>query len=53
MADRHKLTPVSFRPPAADRTWLYGYAQRSGHAVGELLREALALFRASKKDDQG
>jgi hypothetical protein len=52
--DRHKHTPVSFRPSSeGDRAWLYGYAKRTGRAVGKLLDEALSLLRASKEDEAG
>ena len=45
MADRHKLPPVAFRPPAADRAWLLAYAAETGRPVNAVLAEALAAYR--------
>lgn len=52
MADRHKASPISFRPTEDDREWLLEYAKRTGKAVNALLREALALLRDKKEEHQ-
>jgi hypothetical protein len=46
MPDRHKHSPVRFRPPEADRLWLLEYAAKMGRAVNAVLAEALAEYRA-------
>jgi hypothetical protein len=46
VADRHKHTPVRFRPPEADRTWLQDFAERTGRAVNAILTEALSQYRS-------
>ena len=49
MADRHKHTPVRFRPPEADRLWLLEYAAKMGRPVNAVLAEALAEYRAQRE----
>jgi hypothetical protein len=46
MPDRHKHTPIRFRPPEADRSWLLEFAAETGNAVNAVLAAALAEFRA-------
>jgi len=47
--DRHKHTPIRFRPPEADRLWLLEYAAKAGRAVNAVLAEALAEYRARRE----
>lgn len=49
-ADRHKTNPVTFRPPPEDRTWLYAHAKATAQSVGAILTEALAEYRARRRD---
>lgn len=49
MADRHKHTPVRFRPPEADRLWLLEYAAKTGRPVNAVLAEALAAYRVQRE----
>ena len=49
MADRHKYTPIRFRPPEADRLWLLEYADTTGIPVNAVLAEALAEYRARRE----
>ena len=53
MADRHKHTPVRFRPPEADRLWLLEYADKTGRPVNAVLAEALAEYRKRREADTG
>ena len=53
MPDRHKHTPVRFRPPEADRLWLLQYAEHTGRAVNAILAEALAEYRARVESLKG
>lgn len=53
MIDRHKANPVTFRPPEGDRTWLYAHAKATGQSVGAILTEALAEYRAHRRDLSG
>lgn len=52
MTDRHKVNPVTFRPPEGDRAWLYAYAKESGRPAGSILSEALAEYRQRKEAEQ-
>lgn len=45
--DRHKASPVTFRPPAGDRAWLVDYAKATGMSVGSILSVALRMYRAA------
>ena len=47
MSSQHKRNPVNFRPPEADRAWLYAYAEATGRTVGAVLSEALTEYRAA------
>jgi hypothetical protein len=49
MPNQHKTSPVSFRPPEADRAWLYAHAEATGTSVGAILAEALARLRAERE----
>jgi hypothetical protein len=53
MADRHKHTPIRFRPPEADRLWLLEYADATGRPVNAVLAEALAEYRKRREVDDG
>jgi hypothetical protein len=46
---KHKHPPVSLRLPAADRAWLYAYAERTGQPVNRILTRLVAAERA--RDD--
>jgi hypothetical protein len=46
MPDRHKHSPIRFRPREADRLWLLEYADKTGRPVNAVLAEALAEYRA-------
>ena len=51
--DRHKHTPIRFRPPEADRVRLLAYAAETGRAVNAIIAEALAEYldrRAENSD---
>lgn len=45
--DRHKHTPISIRPPADLREWLYDYAEREGLPVRAVIIKALTELRRS------
>ncbi len=49
MPDRHKHTPIRFRPPEPDRLWLAEYAEQTGRPVNAILAEALAEYRARRE----
>ena len=49
MPDRHKHSPIRFRPPEADRLWLLEYAAKAGRAVNAVLAEALAEYRERRE----
>ena len=51
--DRHKHTPIRFRPPEADRLWLLEYAAKAGRAVNAVLAEALAEYRKRRDAEEG
>ena len=51
MPGQHKHTPIRFRPPEADRSWLLEYAERTGLPVNRVLAQALAEFR-TKRDEE-
>lgn len=56
MPSQHKYSPVSFRPPEADRAWLIEQAREWGMPVNELLTRALREYRArweSSSDESG
>jgi hypothetical protein len=53
MADRHKSSPIPFRPPEADRVWLMAHAQRTGKAVNAILAAALAAYREHHEKEEG
>ena len=53
MADRHKHTPVRFRPPEADRLWLLEYAAKMDRPVNAVLAEALAEYRERRETGAG
>lgn len=50
MPDRHKHTPVRFRPPEPDRLWLLQLADKTGRAVNAILTEALSEYRSRRED---
>lgn len=52
MPGQHKHTPISLRPPEADRAWLYEYAERTGRPLRQILLEALARYRAEVEADE-
>jgi hypothetical protein len=41
MADRHKLPPLTFRPPADIRAWLAELAHITGEPIGAIITESL------------
>jgi hypothetical protein len=45
MIDRHRVNPISFRPPEGDRAWLEQHAEQTGKPVRRILAEALAEYR--------
>src|SRR5258708_19817660 len=45
MPSQHRHSPVSFRPPEADRAWLLEHAKATGKAVNAALTAALAPHR--------
>lgn len=45
MPNQHKHPPISFRPPAADRSWLLAYAEDQGLSVNLVLTMALEQYR--------
>ena len=47
MPSQHKHSPISFRPPDADRARLLAYAKETGQPVGRVLSQALAEFLAA------
>jgi len=46
MADRHKRSPIAFRPPADNGDWLVQHAGEIGKPVNRLLSELVAAYRA-------
>ena len=52
MADRHKQTPISIRPPDDLRDWLYAYAQHTGRPVRALILQALQEFRTRAENQR-
>lgn len=51
MIDRHKVRPISLRPPEGDRAWLDEYAKQTGKPVRRILAEALAEYREKHGPD--
>jgi len=49
MPSQHKYPPVSFRPPEADRRWLYEHAKQTGQPVNAVLAAALAAYRKEQE----
>ena len=48
--------PVSFRPPRAERDWLYAHAAKTGQPVNRILLAGLRLLMMTVDDsilDQG
>jgi hypothetical protein len=54
-ADRHKLGPIPYRPPAGTdlRDWLTEFAERSGRAVNAVITEALTEYRSAHDSTEG
>ena len=50
MTDRHKHTPIRFRPPEADRARLLKYADDTGQPVNAVLTAALREFLAESDE---
>jgi hypothetical protein len=51
-ADRHKMDAIPYRPATADDlAWLRRHAAAAGQAVVDVLRQAVAEYRA--RHDQG
>jgi hypothetical protein len=50
MPSQHKHTPIRFRPPGADRSWLLDYSERNELPVNAVLTEALQQFRARMEE---
>ena len=44
--DRHKNTPLRFRPPDAERLWLAAYQEQTGKPMNAILTEAVRRLRA-------
>jgi Arc-like DNA binding domain len=42
---QHKHLPISYRPPAELREWLYAHAEATGRSVGSILTQALEEAR--------
>jgi hypothetical protein len=53
MPDRHKHTPIRFRPPEADRSWLIERAEKTDRAINAILAEALAEYRERHENNEG
>lgn len=45
MPDRHKNTPLRFRPPEAERLWLDAYQQQTSRPMNAILTEAVQRLR--------
>lgn len=52
MADRHKTTPLRFRPPEPERSWLADYQERTGKPMNAILTEAVRLLMAEEGNDE-
>lgn len=46
MADRHKTSPLRYRPPEAERLWLAAYKERTGKPMNAILTEAVRRLMA-------
>jgi predicted GIY-YIG superfamily endonuclease len=44
-ADRHRMQPLTFRPPRPLRAWLQAYAEATERPVGAIIAEALTEYR--------
>lgn len=53
MPSQHKHPPISVRLPEGDRAWLMEYAEATGRAVNSVLTEAVAEYRAHRRDLSG
>jgi hypothetical protein len=46
-ADRHKVPAVPYYPATAgDRAWLVRHAEKAGRTITDVLRQAVAEYRA-------
>lgn len=52
MPDRHKYSPIRFRPPEVDRARLLEHAAKTGEAVNAVLAKALAEY-LDRLEEQG
>lgn len=46
MADRHKTSPLRFRPPEPERLWLVAEQERTGKPMNAVLTEAVRRLMA-------
>lgn len=49
MPDRHKVKPLRFRPPEAERRWLADYQERTGKPMNAILTEAVRRLMAEEE----
>lgn len=47
MSDRHKTSPLRFRPPEPERLWLAAYQEQTGLPMNAILTEAVRALRAA------
>ena len=52
MADRHKVTPLRFRPPEPERLWLAAEQERTGKPMNAILTEAVRLLMAESNRER-
>jgi len=51
MPDRHKHTPLRFRPPEPERLWLMDHHEKTGRPVNAILTDALSEYRERHDQD--
>lgn len=50
-ADRHKVQAIPYRPASEDeRAWLVRHAEKAARTVTDVLRQAVAEYRAREKE---
>lgn len=51
-ADRHKVAAIPYHPATAgDRAWLVRHAEKAGRTITDVLRQAVAEYRARNDQD--